>query len=596
MTKSISIRTMGLASIVLPLLLIGCTQPGTPSRPAVAPSTPALPDLTKSDKIQVGGQPLFATWPKDKPDLVLVLSGQSYGYLSPCGCSRPQLGGLERRYNLVQSLKAKGWDVAGVDLGDMSPAPGKGLSQQGLMKYAYFMKSLKEMGYVAVGLGKHEFQADVKETLGQFAVNNEGGGPIVLSANLVEVERDPNDKTKILKSTPREKAFEAPKSRPLVEDVEVVSTPKINLGLIGLVGPSLAAEIVEVASTYDFEKPGTALPAALKKIGEAKIKPDLNVLLYYGTRIEAMQAAKDHPEIQVILCASDPTDSEAPMFPVAFPADNPTTQIIQVGHKGRHVGLLGIFKTEKGLDLRYQVVPLGEEFLTPEKPVDLAKDNKVLQLLEAYTAEVKDGKLLEAWDKKLKANHVAMVQQPDAKLSYIGVDACAKCHANEVKKWKDTKHSHAYEALEKYATKPGLRQFDPDCVVCHTTGFEYKTGFSTKETTKHLLNNGCENCHGPGSGHAAKPNDKDLLKLLAPWKLSKDDKLPPLDYLEKMAKIPEAERGKVQVDNKIQRVVRAVDSNLCRKCHDLDNDPKFDIWTYLPKIYHSGLKDEGLPK
>ena len=63
-------------------------------------------------------KPLFADWPKDqKPDAVIVFSGQTFGYLQPCGCSRPQTGGLERRFMLVESLKEKGWPVVGVGLG-----------------------------------------------------------------------------------------------------------------------------------------------------------------------------------------------------------------------------------------------------------------------------------------------------------------------------------------------------------------------------------------------------------------------------------------------------------------------------------------------
>ena len=35
--------------------------------------------------------------------------------------------------------------------------------------------------------------------------------------------------------------------------------------------------------------------------------------------------------------------------------------------------------------------------------------------------------------------------------------------------------------------------------------------------------------------------------------------------------------------------------SLCRKCHDGENDPKFDLYTYMPKVYHSNLKVAGLP-
>src|SRR5262245_25400517 len=53
------------------------------------------------------GPLLFRDWPK--PDFVLMLTGEQHGYVLPCGCSSPQYGGLERRYNFLQTLKEKGW-------------------------------------------------------------------------------------------------------------------------------------------------------------------------------------------------------------------------------------------------------------------------------------------------------------------------------------------------------------------------------------------------------------------------------------------------------------------------------------------------------
>ncbi len=591
--------TLGLLPVValFSMLLLGCqNKPAqtTPSTKLLAPS--AIPDLTAAKEIKVGGRTLFSDWPKEKPDLVLMITGQSYGFLSPCGCSSPQTGGLERRFNVVQSLKAKGWDVVGVDVGDLAPVPGKGLTEQAVKKYTFMMKSLQAMGYVAVGVGLTEVQSDLLQLLGKFTLNNGGKQPIVLSGNMVAgVERDKADATKVLKSTSREEYFKIPDGRAMIDDVELVTDKAVSLGVVGLTAPSIASAIVEANPTYDFEPLTTALPKAVKKLNGGKTKPELKVLLLQGSLIEAQQVAKDYPEFQVIICTSDGGDSEAPLFPKLAPAEKPTTQIIQMGHKGKNVGLLGVFKTPNGLDLRYQLVPLGEEFLTPVKPVDLAMDNTVLQLLEGYTAEVKKDDLLAKYSEKVKSNHPTMVANEKSDVKYIGSAACAKCHAAEYAKWKETKHSHAYEALEKLATRPSLRQFDPECVICHTVGFEYKTGFASKEKTPELMNNGCENCHGPGSAHAAKPQDADLLKALAPWKLNRADKLPTLEFLKKMADLPENERGKIEIPNSLQRVVRALDGQVCRKCHDLDNDPKFDIWTYLPKVYHSGLKDDGLP-
>src|SRR5262249_15321878 len=65
--------------------------------------------------------PIFVGWDKPRPpDLAIVISGQTHGYLQPCGCSYPQKGGLARRYNFMQTLKDKGWPVTAVDLGDIA--------------------------------------------------------------------------------------------------------------------------------------------------------------------------------------------------------------------------------------------------------------------------------------------------------------------------------------------------------------------------------------------------------------------------------------------------------------------------------------------
>src|SRR5438128_1443661 len=59
----------------------------------------------------------FPKWPK--PLVALVVSGQMHGYTDPCGCTKPQYGGLTRRYNFIQALKEKKWDVVGIDLGEL---------------------------------------------------------------------------------------------------------------------------------------------------------------------------------------------------------------------------------------------------------------------------------------------------------------------------------------------------------------------------------------------------------------------------------------------------------------------------------------------
>src|SRR5262245_4676763 len=71
---------------------------------------------------------------------VLLYTGEQRGYLEPCGCTKPQIGGLPRRASLLASL-AKGPEKSGsapeaqgggetprtlvVDNGDMVEDPGR---------------------------------------------------------------------------------------------------------------------------------------------------------------------------------------------------------------------------------------------------------------------------------------------------------------------------------------------------------------------------------------------------------------------------------------------------------------------------------------
>ena len=53
------------------------------------------------------------------------------------------------------------------------------------------------------------------------------------------------------------------------------------------------------------------------------------------------------------------------------------------------------------------------------------------------------------------------------------------------------------------------RNYDPECISCHVIGwnptgfFPYVSGYKSLKKTPHLINTGCEDCHGPGEKHCA---------------------------------------------------------------------------------------------
>jgi len=520
---------------------------------------------------------LFGTWPKGvDPDAVLVLSGQTFGFIQPCGCSRPQFGGLERRANFIASLKAKGWPVAGLDLGDMFPdrhpiGPAEIVAplEQSFAKYVTTMNALREMGYVAVGVGKTEFDARITAVVARYSQQKEQP-PFVLAGNLRG------------KQSSRAAFFPAAPggTRPLVGVAEVAEVGSVHVGVVGLVGPSVAREAVKVDPSIEFDVNQEVLyqviGGAVDGLATRPKVPEVTVLLYQGSTDEAKKLAADWPQFKVILCRSE--DPEPPLFPeFVTHKDGQKTMLIQVGHKGRQVGALGLFaKPGGGYDLKYQLVGLGEEYLTPEGPA-AEKANRALVLLEDYARLVKAENFLA---QVAKRPHPAQIREQKLNLSYIGSEQCRDCHQAEYNAWKATPHSHALETLETKAKRPGLRNFDGECVVCHTIGYGFQSGYVNSAKTPALANVGCESCHGPGSGHKYAPNNPDLHELLSPWKEKghKSDKLPDVPTLQSQKELSTAQK----------RIINGV-ARTCNKCHDAENDPHFVLEKNWTKVVHSGL-------
>ena len=116
--------------------------------------------------------------------------------------------------------------------------------------------------------------------------------------------------------------------------------------------------------------------------------------------------------------------------------------------------------------------------------------------------------------------------------------------------------AHAIDSLAK-DPRPDLI-FDPECISCHATGFPYRSGWHSPSATPHLAGTQCESCHGPGSRHVSEPNSPA--------------------FREPMRSTGDRTRN-----------------DLCTKCHDHDNSPKYDLTRYWNRIEHKGLDDYKNP-
>src|SRR5262249_23769298 len=151
---------------------------------------------------------------------------------------------------------------------------------------------------------------------------------------------------------------------------------------------------------------------------------------------------------------------------------------------------------------------------------------------------------------------------------------CKKCHGAIYDTWEASPHSWAYKTLTE-AKNPSLRQYDPECIGCHVTGWGYKGGFTDEVKTKHLRNNGCENCHGPGSEHILAERGQLKVPNLKKVRQRLRDLMNPYRYNPE--ETAEARTRRVDL----------IDLS-CQKCHDPENDVnwKIDKW-WDGKIVHS---------
>jgi Cytochrome c554 and c-prime len=554
----------------------------------------------------------FANW--EKPLVAIVVSGQMHGYINPCGCSSPQNGGLERRYNFIESLKAKGWDVVGIDLGELPET--KGIQEQNMLKYELSVKALRAMNYKVIGIGRDEFRAGLDDLLVAAWDGKKQPRPLLMSL------ADPG------------KHYAELNVRPF--EVIADTTPKI--GVINMMGPHLCDEI--------DPKPNPAKPKFLDNRDElpkalaafAKDGVEIGVILQHeypkvGPNlggIQAMQAIEKERRKQALTCAEFCAkerqknakipaiqlmmhlieDPEPPFFMTQLDPKLPT-HVVEIGHKGKYVGLIGVYRDKNGYRLSYQKILMSEDWLTPE-----AKKAKqpVIALMEKYQLALKSQDMLAKAPRTLHFNQIPARNQKGLAATYVGSDRCSGCHKHAHAVWSESKHAKAMETLEK-AKFPSNRHYDPECVKCHTTGFQNPGGYNDfvpviadwpappkqkparAKVVQHnadLRGVGCESCHGPASEHVKNTRDANIHKLINPYKPTPAERKLE-DALVKNPKDANSLQQWLQLSEKRRR---AIEANHCIKCHDQENDVHWgnkgtDIvarWLLDPKqrlIHHS---------
>ena len=475
-----------------------------PAAHSAPPAKPSAPPTTR-DPVEQNGA-IFKDWPE--PKLALVLTGEQLGYIEPCGCAglENQMGGLRRRDTFLKQLEKQGWPVIALDNGGLV----RRFGIESEIKYRKTAEGLKLMDYKAVGFGTEDLKLPAGALLTALA-----DADIVISAN----------------ATLFDAAFDVP------VPFRIAEAGGIKVGITAVLGDSLQRQVSNKEVVFKPAK--KALEEVVPKL--KKEKCDLYVLLCYAGLDETTELVK----------AFDPLFNVAVM---AHGADEPPheskkikgtkTLLVEVGHKGMYAITLGFYDNKT--PVRYQRVPLDHRF------ADSAEMDK---LMVDYQDELK-ALVEQGW------SGLGLREAPHPGGAFVGSKRCADCHDKEYAIWKETPHAHATQTLTR--AKPP-RQFDPECISCHSTGwnpqefFPYKSGYQSLKATPLLAGSGCENCHGPGAAHVAAENgdDKALQRKL-----------------------------RAMLGRTATGATKEAQRDSCMRCHDIDNSPKFDFDTYWQKVKH----------
>jgi hypothetical protein len=202
------------------------------------------------------------------------------------------------------------------------------------------------------------------------------------------------------------------------------------------------------------------------------------------------------------------------------------TLLVTVGSKGKYAGAVGYWPRQQLRRLRFELVSLDNRF----------RDHPSVWRLvyRDYLDQLESLQLVERMVKKPLA----------AGQTIAGVEQCRACHPRTVKKWEQSHHALGLESLKKTG-----EHVNPECLACHTTRFGYVGGYGSTPQTAHLGGNQCENCHGPAGQHVADPENVRFRQALH------------LDLV-------------------------SAEAQLCRRCHDAENDPEWDFSRRWPEVDH----------
>ena len=425
---------------------------------------------------------------------LLIFSGDLRGEIKPCGCAEEgDLGGLPRRLTFFKQQQSQHSSLFYLDLGNNFPEP----SGQGDLKIKLIQNALKKLRPQVVLVGPNEWQNGLHSLDPEI--------PYLLT----------NQSLKL----------------PFLTSKIISQTGKQRIHVTGYLSPELVY--------FNQNENPKLLPVNQELISRWKDelvnKKAFRILLFRGNAHELQQF--EESALFDLIVAGSTNDDELKQVMKMWTSSS-VFPVIPTKGQGILSGKLsasGRFIPENN-----ETVPAGLTLTWLRGSFEDAQE--LAETFRNYDVAVKE----------LFFSNLNRMEKQRRESPFVGNGVCASCHAEIVASWQKSRHAHAFATLEKKG-----KHFDPECLACHVVGlkpweapenasatdrkFEGGTGFMSLQTTPHLKNVQCENCHGPARTHL--------------------------------------ENNKIKPANKDPKMI-------CANCHQGSHSPVFDFETYWPKIKH----------
>ena len=387
---------------------------------------------------------------------LLIFSGDLRGEIKPCGCAEEgDMGGLPRRFTFFKNQDSIYENLYYFDLGNNFPKP----SEQGNLKISLIQTSLKKLNPRAMLVGPNEWANGLNRLDPQL--------PYLLS--------NQSEKLKFL-------------------EYKSINSKIKNITIFGYLSPNLVYQNKNDHPLI-FEVNKKLIRDWRKKLGPKQ--ESLKILLFRGNKKE-LQKFDEASMFDLIVAGSNNDDELNQILKLKLDAGD----VPMIPTKGQAV--LSVKINNNGIIVpdTNNTVPFGLSVTWLKRSFEDAKE--LNEIFKDYNVAVKE----------LFISNLDRMEKQKNESPYVGDVVCSGCHQNSAKIWKNSRHFNAFKTLEEKN-----KHFDPECLECHVVGlkpfeitqektkkfnkFKGAKGFLSPQSTPHLKNVQCENCHGPSRAHLA---------------------------------------------------------------------------------------------